>query len=451
MNIKESIKNIVKRNIYVYKTALKIIIVAKKVKSNISFPFKFFRKVFDVLAQNISYTFYHGLSRRRFFTNIDIKTTTRIDYLSFRDSRNKKRLLLSAVKLIVRAQLRIDLPNQTDTLFIKSMIRPDYNIFFERVYNQWPGEKAKTDIEFRMGDQFLVVRLLKLLLYLPVFIKVYETGFYVSFYRYLRAVTYLSVLQNMHKCQIRNLVAFADMQGVENMLVQYFKSKGAQTITLQHGLYVDYSSYENINKVNYENVVSDHFLAWGNETRELIQKYHPSVKITVCGKPIDLTPPKEKEHHFTLVFDQNIFKEQNRELIAIANEIARHTGLQINVRLHPWNNKAEYEFDEEICVFDRSIEASQFVLGHTTSMIFECMRSGIPAYKYRTEIPANVIDERLKFSDADELMQCLENTKDFDFVEAGKYYLQYVGEESLEQYRRFFDRLMEDSMYNQIH
>jgi glycosyltransferase involved in cell wall biosynthesis len=405
----------------------------------------YFYRIFRLILQIKTWKIYFQLIR------INWQTITKFDLYSFTANNNPNRLVKSAIKGILSIDL--DMPSKVDTrfLFIKTMIRQDYNEYFNKVYEQCSYEKEKSDIQLNFVQKPSYFKIIKVLVYLPIFFKIKGIDLRSKLYMYFKAISYISVINVASKYNINVLIAFADMQPIENLLIQFFKKNGKQTITMQHGLYVDYTSFENINKVNYENVVSDHFLAWGNETRELIQKYHPNAKITVCGKPIYLTPPKEKEPHFTVVFDQNIFKEQNRELIAIANEIARHIGLQINVRLHPWNNKAEYEFDEDICVFDRSIESSQFVIGHTTSMIFECMRSGIPAYKYRTEIPANVIDERLKFSNADELLQCLENTKGFDFVEAGKYYLQYIGEESLEQYRRFFDRLMEDNMCNQIH
>lgn len=381
---------------------------------------------------------------------LDWRTITKFDHYLYVNSNNQLKWTKTALKRLLTDSP--DIPNVVNTqfLFIKTLIRPDYNTFFNEVYEKCQVEKIKTDITYKTNPKFFYRNALKLIWYIPVFFKIYQHGLKSTFYRYLKAISYLSVLNVAYNYKFKTLVTFADMQSIENMLVQYFRKQGKTTITLQHGLYVDYTTFENINKVNYESVVSDYFLAWGNETKALIGKYHPDVKVTICGKPIDLTPPAQKEDYFTLVFDQNIFKKQNTELLTIASEIAVSTGLKINIRLHPWNNRSAYNFNAEISVFDRTIESSQFVIGHTTSMIFECMRSGIPAYKYRTDVPANVIDDRLKFSDAEELLQCLENTKDFDFVEAGKYYLQYLGEESLEQYRLFFNQLIDDSRNNPL-
>ena len=59
-----------------------------------------------------------------------------------------------------------------------------------------------------------------------------------------------------------------------------------KTIALQHGLYVDYEGHETVNTSNYLHHVSQNFLAWGNNTKRLIQKYKPTSNVYVCGKPV---------------------------------------------------------------------------------------------------------------------------------------------------------------------
>ena len=185
-------------------------------------------------------------------------------------------------------------------------------------------------------------------------------------------------------------------------------------------------------------MVSQHFLAWGEETKELIEKYHPDVNIFITGKPLHFDKKYRSIDYFTLVCDQSLFMEQNQELITISYEVAKKFGLKVNVRLHPWDTKKRYRFNDELTCYDEDVTASNFVIGHTTSMIFECMRHGIPAFKYKTRYPANQVRDELMFENADELIERVQEIEKFDFKREGKYYLQYVGDESLERYRTFF-------------
>jgi len=347
-----------------------------------------------------------------------------------------------AVNAIIKEEPYLPFSVYTNFLFVKSMIRPDYNDFYNKVFRQCNEDKELIDITYssKKKKERKLILLIKLLWYLPIFFKLFDFDFRVSLYRYLKAISYIRVLKIMKAYEFKVLVAFADMQGVENMLVQYFRKKGKQTVTLQHGLYVDYTAYDNINRVNYESMVSSYFLAWGDETKELIQRHHPSVAIIICGKPLYMQIPANKQDYFTLIFDQKLFTDQNKELLIISQHISRLSGLKVNVRLHPWDLKNRYDFDADT-LFDQDITSSRFVIGHTTSMIFECMRNGIPAFKYKTKFPSNVVNDSLTFSNESELMDKIEKISTYDFADSGKYYLKYVGDESLQQYADFFQRI----------
>jgi len=36
-----------------------------------------------------------------------------------------------------------------------------------------------------------------------------------------------------------------------------------------------------------------HFLAWGNATKEIVEKYNAAIEIIVCGKPLTVKAPVE--------------------------------------------------------------------------------------------------------------------------------------------------------------
>lgn len=397
---------------------------------------------FNSLWQNILFAIQRLIQFRLIYpVMLDWKMITKIDSYIYLRTKNRKSILNNSYKLFFQGYP--DLPDKLETqfLFFKSLIRPDYDDFFNKVYNQAPHEKEKINIIYKYSKVIYYIRLLKLIFYWPIFIKIYHKNFNVSIYCYIKAITYIGVLKVIDKYSFKHLISFADMQGVENMIMQYYKKRNIHTSTMQHGLYVDYSQFDNINRVNYENVVSDYFLAWGAETSELIKNYHSSTNIVICGKPLVKVNYYSLSNFFTVVFDQSLFTDQNRELLAIAYSISEITKLNINVRLHPWDQKERYAFKIDKINFDKDIFQSLFVVGHTTSMIFECMRFGIPAFKYKTRFPSNVISDDLTFTNAEELIQRINNIDKYNFAELGKYYLEYVGDESLQKYAEFFKSL----------
>jgi hypothetical protein len=372
---------------------------------------------------------------------LDWRMITKIDSYIYLRTKNRKSIVNSSYKLLLQAYP--DMPHEINTkfLFIKSLIRPDYDEFFNNVFSQIDDPGEKINITYKYSNIVYYVRLLKLIFYFPIFIRIYHKNIKVSLYCYVRAITYIGVLKVIDKYSFKYLVSFADMQGVENLIIQYFNKRNVCTATMQHGLYVDYTQFDNINRVNYENTVSKYFLAWGNETTELIKRYHPSTKIVICGKPLAKVKYNSLSDFFTVVFDQSLFTEQNRELLAIAYSISEITKLNINVRMHPWDLKERYVFKAGSTSLSGDIFQSNFVIGHTTSMIFECMRNGIPAFKYKTKYPSNVVSNDLTFTNTEELIQRIQHIGKYNFTELGKYYLEYVGDDSLQQYARFFNSL----------
>ena len=165
-------------------------------------------------------------------------------------------------------------------------------------------------------------------------------------YIYLCALCYFRSIKIISKrIQFDYLVTFADMQPLDNILSQYANNNSLKTVTLQHGLYIDYKNYENINVVNYKNIVSKYFLAWGDDTNDLVKRYHSDIKIVVCGKPIKKKDIKI-DNYFTVLFDQNIFHFYNKKLLALACELADKLDIGINLRLHPQNKLLWYKVNK---------------------------------------------------------------------------------------------------------
>jgi len=354
-----------------------------------------------------------------------------------------KKLLFNylPIKLLIQ---KWDIPEKLNVkcLFIQSMDREDYNKFTNIIFHTIElddkdflliQKKKKLNFDF-LSIGYSDIR--------NIWNSLETKNIVEKIYIVLNILQVKSIDKYLKGYNLKLLIAHADMQPVENYMVQYFKEKGIKTVTLQHGLYIDYSKYPNINEVNYKNVVSDYFLSWGEETKELIEKYHSNCKVLLCGNPTEKEMAYKSKDFFTVVFDQELFKEYNKKLIHIAQELSRKINLKILLKPHPRNNLNDYDLDKDLFIDNGSLNNSAFVLGHTTTMMFQLMRSGIPVFKYQTDIPSNKFNNDLIFSNINELMLKLEKKDQIDYIKEGKYYIKYIDNNSLEKYKEVIERLI---------
>jgi len=331
---------------------------------------------------------------------------------------------------------------KSDFFFFKSMKRDDYNQQFQVLLNLC-DDTSYLDLIFEPKKKRGKYPFYVFFKYFPLLIKNFQFDFRKMTYMIMNQIKYLEVAEKIFKNRFNLLIVYADMQPFDNMLCQYAQKKGIETVTIQHGLYVNYEKDPNINCVNYRNQVAKYFLSWGDETARLIQEFHPDTKIIICGKPLKRINTQRDQSYFSVVFDQRIFQEYNIKLLKIATLYAKEHNLTINLKLHPSNKISEYSINSDIIKFDKNIENSLFVLGHTTSLLYELMRQGIPTYKLHSSIACNDIDDSLTFTSYEELLLKIQekNQQNFDFSNYAKYYIKSIDSESLEEYKDFFKRL----------
>lgn len=324
--------------------------------------------------------------------------------------------------------------------FVKSLKRGDYDLLFHRISDQCNQPKASFDILERKG-RLSLAQLFRCLVLLPLSMKVRRNDWVHWLFMYFSLVKLYCAAQKIPVNKDVNVVVFADMQPLDNLLVQQANRNKQQTTTLQHGLYVDYGSTDetNVNIVNYLNAEAEHFLAWGESTARLIKRYHPEVQTYLCGKPTLIAPDQlQAKDYFTVIFDQNIFFMHNIELLKIAYAVADQLQLKVNIRLHP-NNKIEWvTIDPTKTLVNEELNGSAFVVGHTSSLIYECMRIGVPAFRYKTHVPALDTSDSILFSSVEELQELLESSLDTP-AELAHGYIKDIGASAELNYRLYFD------------
>ena len=340
---------------------------------------------------------------------------------------------------LIEPLIPVDLKNEF--LFFKSIKGKDYDKLFFEISSQCQYDKHVIDLNSRKSilgfwGTLKVLRKVKLRS-----LQKNNFSYRVFVFSYLLFITKVLAKAKSWRCDF--YVSFADMQPIENVLTQFFKKQGVFTSTMQHGLYVDYSASPNINVVNYKNVVADNFLAWGEETKQLIELYKPGTNVHVLGKTnLNLKPSGEDSGYFTLIFDQVLFKDFNKKLLAIGYELANLTGYQMNIRIHPRDNINNYDIEQNSSIFiDEDISGSIFILGHTTSLIYELLSQGFKVFKLRSDVPANKGIEVLEFDDSGELLNLVKLQPTIN----PEYYIKYVGKEAKIKYREFFSKIHENN------
>jgi GT2 family glycosyltransferase len=333
--------------------------------------------------------------------------------------------------------------NSFNTLFVRSLKRSDYKELFWDIINAF-GENDKRVLE---GDNLKGSASFRN--YIDIFSEsknvVHGSFNRVSAtakkYLVVKLVYYIAVVMELREAEFRNIVFFADMQPLEHMLSLYFGRIGIKTVTLQHGLYVDYGKLETVNKINYLHHPSQHFLSWGDNTSSLIKKYHPTAATSICGKPrihgLRAKSQNLSSHIIVVILDQKPFYDQNIEMCSVVSNVAQAKGFVVKARLHPSLDRAT--FFEKFNNFESTHEFddASLVVGHTSSLLYEAMTIGYNVARFASEVPALALAKNLEFKDKTELLRIIEEPS-LPVCPASEF-IAFTGEESKERYRAFYE------------
>lgn len=329
--------------------------------------------------------------------------------------------------------------NPSNIYTVKSMKRADYDAFWKVIF--YDIDCNQFEIIDSFSFNFNLIFNMNLLVNIFLSLKNYSLckRLYVvmSMSRYLGAYPPLGG-------QDAKLICHAEMQPIENYLVEYFRCSGNKSITLQHGLYIDYSSCKNINILNYTNVSTDFFLSWGEDTSSLIRRYNEGVDVIDCGYPFEPLPRKRnvvKRSYISVIFDQNLFIKENQIIYDIAYQIAKILCIDVNIRLHPRNSLDSY-FINDSTLLDLPCEDSIFVLAHTTSYIVELMMNDVKVFVYDSDVPKLPFPDIILFRDINSLNKILEmNFHDGYFSDCSKRFLGSSGYHSICKYKSTIEKL----------
>lgn len=345
-----------------------------------------------------------------------------------------------------------------DFLSFRSLVRDDYAYLEEQITNTVGYESNVVTVSgYQKSVETPNWRFLEIFrLTTSAAVKIKTTNDLVRYCAALRLAWYCYVSEILLATDYKVLLCFADMQPQENILAQLSKKihPNRVTATLQHGLYADYEQFETVNVVNYKNHVCDYFLAWGEDTKRLIEKYNKNAQVIICGKPSVFGLPISKRKQsvncpdILVVTDQRIFQEYNERLVDMAVQVAEKLNVDVFVRFHPSNNKRiikdKYPNIKEL----KYIKKDYIILGVTTSMVYEGLVMGYRAFQMQSDLYCPRFPENLIFSEPSGLESLIKSSANQSVAECqslGKSFIDAVGDSSLHSYRKALRTLLDNA------
>jgi len=346
-------------------------------------------------------------------------------------------------------RISIPLGKDVDYLFFKTLVRNDYRSLFDSVISSVGDHDNVVVSDYVLeGKSPIAENSLELtkMSWLADFISDQDPIMKAALT--VRLALHLRTIEAVFSNSFKVLCVFAEMQSVENLAVQLAKLLGIQTVTMQHGLYVDYGSLNTVNVVNYLHHCSDHFLAWGANTERLITRYHPDASVHLCGKPnvydaADEPNAVEADQAFIyVILDQSIFDEQNYQMLRIVGQVAEQCGLEVFVKFHPINDKSAYYREFPFIREGANISNAQWVIGHTSSLMYEAIVLGYRTLRFATDVPALEVDDEINFHSSEELLELIERSN-IAYDQLSKELIASRGNESIACYRTSLLKVLE--------
>jgi hypothetical protein len=325
-------------------------------------------------------------------------------------------------------------------LCLKSMQRSDYDVLWSKVLSSIPQKTQEVVISWPRGFSLDPIKRLRHLGAAWAAAKC-QQSFLDHVLGAVLCMYYLDAIDAFGGSLPKRVLVLAEMQPGENVLVQYFNARGVPTATLQHGLYIDYGDQRTVNRLNYETSCAQAFLAWGEETGELIRRYNPNVEIVVCGAPqIDGVIVEQEPKCIYVVFDADINLRENRILLKVGKRLGLENGSVVIVCLHPRNQHKLYDFNG--CTFlseEDNYSRSGCVIGHTTTQLIKLARYGKRVFKLKSAEPCNqMIPASVQFSEYDDLAcKIAQASYPHEWPQA---HIAYMGGDSQSRYTAFFNQ-----------
>lgn len=218
--------------------------------------------------------------------------------------------------------------------------------------------------------------------------------------------------------------AFNSSFKIESFLSYYFRTKGVDTYSIQHGAYFKYNNEIPIDVINYENVCAENLLCWGDYTKDQIQKLVPSnSKVISFGYPLLGEGIKlwsrNKDDRVLVILPRILYEKQIYGLLSMLIEfdssilIRPHPSFKNKLSLYISDLNLSWDIDNNDILHKTLIDNSfKACIGFNTTAIFECLLYQQRAIQFKSGNDEFFVDGVPQFSNVNELDNLLINEGD---------------------------------------
>ncbi|OAT17838.1 hypothetical protein M979_1981 [Buttiauxella noackiae ATCC 51607] len=146
--------------------------------------------------------------------------------------------------------------------------------------------------------------------------------------------------------KVKNFCSFCSNLTGEAELNYFFKNRGVETYTLQHGLWFIYPTPQPIDALVYENLLADKILCWGQYTKDEFTRVGiPPDSLLIGGYPRQhssvLKPKGKVSKKILILLARNTYDKNNEQLLNVASALVPE--YEVEYKLHPSLAKEKYE------------------------------------------------------------------------------------------------------------
>jgi len=371
-------------------------------------------------------------------------------------------LRVLASEIVPDEQYMTDKQEEGNILFFRSLYRQDYIELFSNITDAYPYSSQVCFVHGhhimdtrrcfrRVGLGDILKRWASSTVHLirdPSLLRnaIHSFGAFKGVWLYLQFLKVALFCDGLLKSRPSAVVVFAEMQDMDRVLSWKCKLKGIPCASLQHGLYSEYTKIETVNTINYTPKFVSHFFAWGQHSHDLVKKHCPLVTVEICGKPrADLAPSihtNQDRYACVVIFDQDIFKDKNAEMLAIVREVFYEKPGGLAVRFHPQNSKEDYDLTNiTLLENDATWPEAAYYIGHTTTFLLDLLRAEVNLFRYATDAESVLQEPNIEFEDAGQLRTLLQRPQD-ETCETLTKYIAMTGMESIQAHIRAINNMV---------
>ena len=168
------------------------------------------------------------------------------------------------------------------------------------------------------------------------------------------------------------------MQIFENYIAQLAKQVGCYTVGLQHGFYSDDQKKITVNSLNYKNVIVDEMFVWGKNTKDLLLRHNPKLKITIVGRPSthflfdkNFNLAIDSASSYLAILDADEFGNTNDKILKVVKGLAKRDGVNFFIKYHPSTMAEGNNLQHNIFRNNKSLGSNPYIVGHRSSLLLE--------------------------------------------------------------------------------